>query len=155
TKTKPVPPQKFHRFVRGRGATKFAALLVSVWRQLAKMAMSAAAPARHGNLVCANAEWVMSASTTAHSCNEGGIMVARVMRRSAVLAIGAATLAAASARADSPQVTLALPSVNISFTALYLAEDLHLWADQGLDVKTIVIPGVGTNNAVINGSVQF
>lgn len=52
-------------------------------------------------------------------------------------------------------MTLALPSVNISFTSLYLAEDLHLWADQGLDVKTMVIPGIGTNNAVINGSVQF
>jgi len=75
--------------------------------------------------------------------------------RSAVLALAGATLAAASARADSPQVTLALPSVNISFTSLYLAEDLHLWADQGLEVKTMVIPGVGTNNAVINGSVQF
>jgi len=77
------------------------------------------------------------------------------MLRSAVLALAGATLAAASARADSPQVTLALPSVNISFTALYLAEDLHLWTEQGLEVKTIVIPGVGTNNAVINGSVQF
>src|SRR5215467_6555355 len=82
-------------------------------------------------------------------------MVARRMLRSAVLALAGATLAAASARADSPQVTLALPSVNISFTALYLAEDLHLWTGQGLEVKTIVIPGVGTNNAVINGSVQF
>ena len=56
---------------------------------------------------------------------------------------------------DSPQVTLALPSVDITFTALYLAEDLHLLADQGLDVKTMVIPGVGTNNAVINGSVRI
>src|SRR5215469_15941476 len=83
-------------------------------------------------------------------------MVARGMLRSAGLALAGATLLAASAQAaDSPQATLALPSVNISFTALYLAEDLHLWASQGLDVKTIVIPGVGTNNAVINGSVQF
>src|ERR1700722_10911576 len=39
--------------------------------------------------------------------------------------------------------------------ALYLADSLHLWADQGLNVKLIVLPGVGTNNAVINGSVQF
>ena len=82
-------------------------------------------------------------------------MVAREMLRSAVLALAGAIVVVASARADSPQVTLALPSVNISFTALYLAEDLHLWAEQGLEVKTIVIPGVGTNNAVINGSVQF
>jgi NitT/TauT family transport system substrate-binding protein len=82
-------------------------------------------------------------------------MVTLGLLRSAAFALTGATLVAASARADSTQVTLALPSVNISFTALYLAEDLHLWADQGLDVKTIVLPGVGTNNAVINGSVQF
>jgi sulfonate transport system substrate-binding protein len=86
---------------------------------------------------------------------EGSIMVTRGLLRSAVFALAGATLMAASARADSAQVTLALPSVNISFTALYLADDLRLWADQGLDVKTMVIPGVGTNNAVINGSVQF
>ena len=79
------------------------------------------------------------------------------------LALAGTTLIAASARANSAansapnpaHVILALPSVNISFTSLYLAEDLHLWTDQGLDVKTMVIPGVGTNNAVINGSVQF
>ncbi len=82
-------------------------------------------------------------------------MVTRGLLRSAVFALAGAILVAASARADSAQVTLALPSVNISFTSLYLAEDLHLWADQGLEVKTMVIPGVGTNNAVINGSVQF
>jgi ABC-type nitrate/sulfonate/bicarbonate transport system substrate-binding protein len=70
-------------------------------------------------------------------------------------ALAGTTVMAAAARAESPQVTLALPSINISFTSLYLAEDLHLWADQGLDVKTMVIPGIGTNNAVINGSVQF
>ncbi len=84
------------------------------------------------------------------------MMVTRGLLRSAVLALAGATLMTASAHAaDSAQVTLALPSVNISFTALYLAEDLHLWSDQGLEVKTMVIPGVGTNNAVINGSVQF
>ena len=83
-------------------------------------------------------------------------MVTRGLLRSAVLALAGTTLVAASAQAaDTAQVTLALPSVNISFTALYLAEDMHLWADQGLEVKTMVIPGVGTNNAVINGSVQF
>lgn len=86
------------------------------------------------------------------------MMVTREWLRSAGCALagalaGAALLAAPARAAD--QVTLALPSINISFTSLYLAEDMHLWADQGLDVKTIVIPGVGTNNAVINGSVQF
>ena len=85
-------------------------------------------------------------------------MMTRGLWRAAVFALGAlaGTMSAGSAQAaDTPQVTLALPSVNISFTALYLAEDLHLWADQGLDVKTILIPGIGTNNAVINGSIQF
>ena len=83
-------------------------------------------------------------------------MVTRGVLRSAVLALAGAMVAAASAQAaDSPKVTLALPSVNVSFTALYLAEDLHLWIEQGLDVKTIVIPGAGVTNAVINGSVPF
>jgi NitT/TauT family transport system substrate-binding protein len=84
------------------------------------------------------------------------MMATRGLLRSVAFALAGTTLLAASARAaDTAQVTLALPSVNVSFTALYLAEDLHLWSDQGLDVKTMVIPGVGTNNAVINGSVQF
>jgi NitT/TauT family transport system substrate-binding protein len=84
------------------------------------------------------------------------MMMMRGLLRSAVFALAGATLMGASARAaDTNQVTLALPSVNISFTALYLAEDMHLWSEQGLEVKTIVLPGVGTNNAVINGSVQF
>jgi NitT/TauT family transport system substrate-binding protein len=87
-------------------------------------------------------------------------MVTRGLLRSTGFALagalaGAALLATPARAADSVQVTLALPSVNVSFTSFYLADDLHLWADQGLDVKTIVIPGVGTNNAVINGSVQF
>lgn len=82
-------------------------------------------------------------------------MARRGLLRSAACALAGLTLAAASARADSAPVILALPSVNISFTSLYLAEDLHLWANQGLEVKTMVIPGVGTNNAVINGSVPF
>ena len=88
----------------------------------------------------------------------------RELLRSTAFALAGATLLAASgiaasappaAAADLTPITLALPSVNISFMALYLADSLHLWADQGLDVKLIVLPGVGTNNAVINGSVQF
>lgn len=86
----------------------------------------------------------------------GAMMMMRGLLGSAVFALAGVTLMAASAQAaDTTQVTLALPSVNISFTSLYLAEDLHLWSEQGLEVKTIVLPGVGTNNAVINGSVQF
>jgi NitT/TauT family transport system substrate-binding protein len=83
-------------------------------------------------------------------------MVTRGLLRSALVALAGASLMAASAPARAAdQVILALPSVNISFTALYLAEDMNLWGEQGLQVKTMVIPGVGTNNAVINGSVQF
>jgi ABC-type nitrate/sulfonate/bicarbonate transport system substrate-binding protein len=91
-------------------------------------------------------------------------MMRNLLRSTALTLVGAlagATLMAASAptaaAADAAltPITLALPSVNISFMSLYLADTLHLWADQGLDVKTIVLPGVGTNNAVINGSVQF
>lgn len=82
-------------------------------------------------------------------------MMTRGMLRSVVVALAGAIATGQAAWAAPAQVTLALPSVNISFTSLYLAEDLHLWSSQGLDVKTIVLPGIGTNNAVINGSVQF
>jgi ABC-type nitrate/sulfonate/bicarbonate transport system substrate-binding protein len=82
-------------------------------------------------------------------------MVTRQWLLAGVLALAGTAMLAVSARAEPARVTLALPSVNISFTAFYLAEDMHLWSEQGLEVKTIVIPGIGTNNAVINGSVQF
>jgi len=52
-------------------------------------------------------------------------------------------------------VTLAVPTVSLTFTTDYVAEDLGLFARHGIAVKTIEISGVGTLNAVISGSTDF
>ncbi len=75
----------------------------------------------------------------------------------AAIAIGAACLAV-SARAEDAKltdVTLSDPATSLSFSASYLAEDLGIFKKNGLNVKTIVIPGVGSANAVISGSADF
>jgi ABC-type nitrate/sulfonate/bicarbonate transport system substrate-binding protein len=53
------------------------------------------------------------------------------------------------------QVTFSLPGINIAFLAFYMADDLHLWSDQGLQVKTIMLQGTASANAVIAGSAEF
>ena len=50
---------------------------------------------------------------------------------------------------------MALPAVGFPFTAGYVADGLGLWEKHGLRVKTIVIAGVGSTNAVISGSADF
>ncbi len=63
---------------------------------------------------------------------------------------------AASAQQNPPtQVTFSLPGINIAFLAFYMADDLHLWSDQGLQVKTIMLQGAASTNALIAGSVEF
>jgi ABC-type nitrate/sulfonate/bicarbonate transport system substrate-binding protein len=52
-------------------------------------------------------------------------------------------------------VTFSLPGINIAFLAFYMADDLHLWSDQGLQVKTIMLQGAASTNALIAGSVEF
>ena len=52
-------------------------------------------------------------------------------------------------------MVLANPAISLSFSASYLAEDLGLFEKNGLKVKTIEIPGVGSANAVISGSADF
>lgn len=81
-----------------------------------------------------------------------------VIRGARLSGIALACLAASSLAAtagERPQVTLAMPSINIAFLSDYIAEDLHLWSDQGIDVKMIVIVGAGATNAVIAGSTEF
>ena len=68
---------------------------------------------------------------------------------------GVALFLAGSAAAQPAQVTFSLPGINIAFLSFYLADDLHLWTDQGLQVKTIMIQGAGSTNALIAGSVEF
>ncbi len=75
----------------------------------------------------------------------------------AAIAIVVAFLAV-PARADDAKladVTLANPATSLSFSASYLAEDLGIFKKNGLNVKTIVIPGVASANAVISASADF
>src|SRR6266852_6731333 len=52
-------------------------------------------------------------------------------------------------------VVLAVPNVALTFAPGYLAEDLGLFAKQGLNLKSVVIAGIGSANAVISGSADF
>src|SRR3981189_2886873 len=52
-------------------------------------------------------------------------------------------------------VVLAVPNVALTFAPGYLAEDLGLFAKHGLNVKSVVITGIGSANAVISGSADF
>jgi len=52
-------------------------------------------------------------------------------------------------------VTMALPAIGFPFTAGYIADGLKLWEKHGLRVKSIVIAGIGSTNAVISGSAEF
>jgi sulfonate transport system substrate-binding protein len=69
----------------------------------------------------------------------------------------AATLSGPAHAADGKleNVVLANPAISLSFSASYLADDLGLFEKNGLKVKTIEIPGVGSANAVISGSADF
>ena len=69
------------------------------------------------------------------------------------LALGALAAPASAQQVDD--VTMALPAVGFPFTSAYIADDLGLWAKHGLRVKTIVIAGIGSTNAVISGSAEF
>jgi NitT/TauT family transport system substrate-binding protein len=53
------------------------------------------------------------------------------------------------------QVTLAVPGTAMTFSPGYVAEDLGLFARQGLNVKSVIISGIGSTNAVIAGSADF
>jgi hypothetical protein len=72
----------------------------------------------------------------------------------AAVALGVVGLAG-RASAQPTQVTFSLPGINIAFLAFYMADDLHLWSDQGLQVKTIMLQGTASTNAVIAGSAEF
>lgn len=64
-----------------------------------------------------------------------------------------ALLVAASGRAE--ETSIALPAVSLTFTPAYVAAAKGFWRDQGLEVKELLIQGVGAPNAVIAGSVDF
>ncbi len=67
----------------------------------------------------------------------------------------ACAVAAACGPAFAEQTILAIPGQNLLFLSRYIAEDMHLWEKQGLDVKVINIVGIGSMNALISGSADF
>jgi ABC-type nitrate/sulfonate/bicarbonate transport system substrate-binding protein len=51
--------------------------------------------------------------------------------------------------------TLAVPGTAMTFAPIYVAEDMGLFTKQGLHLKSVVITGIGSINAVIAGSADF
>src|SRR5580700_1620360 len=81
----------------------------------------------------------------------------RPFRNALLGAVALASLLAPSisARAEVEHTSLAIPAYVVLFLAEYVAEDQHMWEQQGLDVKVQFIAGVGAMNAVIAGSTDF
>jgi NitT/TauT family transport system substrate-binding protein len=82
-------------------------------------------------------------------------MLASRLRRLAAAAVLVAMPLSAPAQPGGDNVVLAVPNVALSFAPGYLAEDLGLFAKQELNVKSVVITGVGSANAVISASADF
>lgn len=61
----------------------------------------------------------------------------------------------APACAQEDHVVMTLPANVMQFLGIYAARDLNFWKREGLDVKTILVPGVGSFNAVVAGSAEF
>jgi NitT/TauT family transport system substrate-binding protein len=66
-----------------------------------------------------------------------------------LLGLGAAPLHAEGAPLD---VTMAVPTFSMSFSLQYIAEDKGYFAANGINMKSVIIAGVGATNAVISGS---
>src|SRR5579862_4281785 len=64
-------------------------------------------------------------------------------------------LGATPACADEEHALLALPAEVMQFLGIYAAQDLGFWKQEGLEVKTVFIAGVGSFNAVVSGSADF
>lgn len=72
-----------------------------------------------------------------------------------VLALLGLLVLALPARAEMEKTSLALPAVAFIFSTAYIAEDAGIYKAEGLEVKSQVITGIGSANAVISGSVDF
>jgi ABC-type nitrate/sulfonate/bicarbonate transport system substrate-binding protein len=52
-------------------------------------------------------------------------------------------------------VSIALPVVSLTVSPTYIADEMGYWKELGLDMKFPLISGVGSNNALAAGSVEF
>jgi len=78
------------------------------------------------------------------------------MRAALIGGVLALTFGATPVHAQAvEEVAMALPAVGFPFTAGYVADGLNLWEKHGLKVKSVLIAGIGSTNAVISGSAEF
>jgi NitT/TauT family transport system substrate-binding protein len=92
----------------------------------------------------------------------GGAIRAGIARRFYHLAIiqsaivlTALLFASPPARAQKLEpVTMAMPSEGLAYSLSYIADAKGLWAKHGIDMKEVLIAGIGATNAVIAGSVD-
>lgn len=75
--------------------------------------------------------------------------------RIALIFLALQAVTALPARADTDNTSLSLPGEGVTFLPIYAAQDVHFFEKEGLAVKTVYLPGVGTTNAVISGAVDF
>lgn len=71
------------------------------------------------------------------------------------LSFAALCASSGNARAEPEQAIVSLPAENFGFLPFYIAQDAHIFEQQGLDVKKVVLAGVGTTNGVISGAADF
>jgi ABC-type nitrate/sulfonate/bicarbonate transport system substrate-binding protein len=76
-------------------------------------------------------------------------------KRASLAALSLAVLAAAGPAIAADTVSLALPVVSLTVAPTYIADEMGYWKEQGLDMKFPYIAGVGSNNALTAGSVDF
>lgn len=77
-------------------------------------------------------------------------------RRLLAVALCVFSVASVPAFAQAPEHTIvSLPAENFAFLPFYLAQDQHIFEQQGLDVQKVVLSGVATTNGVISGVADF
>ena len=72
------------------------------------------------------------------------------------LALSVPSAAPARAQTPAPEHTIvSLPAENFGFLPFYIAQDQHIFDQQGLAVQKVVLAGVATTNGVISGAADF
>jgi ABC-type nitrate/sulfonate/bicarbonate transport system substrate-binding protein len=78
-----------------------------------------------------------------------------ISRFAAVAAVVLTVAPVHAQQGGAEDAVLAVPNVALTFAPGYLAEDMGLFAKRKLNVKSVVIAGIGSANAVISGSADF
>ncbi len=81
--------------------------------------------------------------------------IATTIAAAGFLGAVALCLAGGDARAEMEHTVVSLPAENFGFLPFYVAQDGNFFEQQDLQVTKVVLPGVGTTNGVISGSVNF